>query len=91
MEDDGLNDCNDNDPWTFPGAVEDCDSRDNDCDNLVDEGPNDEENGACDFLVERVETPTVEPKACASITEPKSLWGLTGFAILGLFYRRRCR
>ena len=73
LESDGLNDCNDNDPWTFPGAIEDCDSRDNDCDNLVDEGPNDEENGACDFLVERMETPVVA-QSMASVTRPALYW-----------------
>lgn len=31
-------DCDDRDPMFFPGAVEICDSRDNDCDGQVDEG-----------------------------------------------------
>jgi hypothetical protein len=31
-------DCNDNDPTTFPGRTEVCDSRDNNCDGTVDEG-----------------------------------------------------
>jgi hypothetical protein len=31
-------DCNDRDPGSFPGAVELCDSKDNDCNGMVDEG-----------------------------------------------------
>lgn len=39
-DDDGtpnINDCAPNDPTVFPGAVEICDSKDNDCNNLVDD------------------------------------------------------
>jgi hypothetical protein len=35
-------DCNDADPGAYPGAPEECDGRDNDCDGLLDDGP------ACD-------------------------------------------
>ncbi|GDX82445.1 hypothetical protein LBMAG42_42560 [Deltaproteobacteria bacterium] len=35
---DAATDCEDGEPQTFPGAVEGCDSRDNNCDGAVDEG-----------------------------------------------------
>ena len=89
LEDDGTNDCNDNDPWTYPGATEDCDSRDNDCDGLVDEGENDEADGACEFLAERNEAVITPPSACAvgQGVSPRGLLGL--IPLLGLFLRRR--
>jgi uncharacterized protein (TIGR03382 family) len=46
-------DCDDDNPWSYPGAQEDCDEVDNDCDGLIDEGEDDAEAGACNFLVER--------------------------------------
>jgi len=37
IPDNKLTDCNDNDPNTFPGQTEACDSKDNNCNNQVDE------------------------------------------------------
>ena len=51
VESSGEGDCDDDDPWTFPGATEDCDNRDNDCDGEVDEGEDGTPDGACAFLV----------------------------------------
>ncbi len=38
---DSAGDCDDIDPLRFPGAVERCDGRDNDCDNLIDDADSD--------------------------------------------------
>lgn len=40
-------DCDDGDPWTWPGAIEDCDGADNDCDGVIDEGSAGDEGAAC--------------------------------------------
>lgn len=62
-------DCDDEDPWTFPGAAEDCDGRDNDCDGAVDEGEDDTPDGACAFLVEREEALEAEQQdeGCSAV------------------------
>lgn len=48
LEADGAaGDCDDADPWTWPGATEDCDGADNDCDGVLDEGEDEVEDSAC--------------------------------------------
>ena len=46
-------DCDDSNPWAHPGGVEDCDSRDNDCDGIIDEGADGVADSACARLLER--------------------------------------
>ncbi len=82
---DDPTDCNDDDPWTYPGAQEDCDGQDNDCDNLIDEDDEDVPDGACAYVVERAAVlPTEE--GCATASARHGLWVL-GLVLLGL--RRR--
>lgn len=45
--DEGEADCDDDDPWAYPGGREDCDDADNDCDSLVDEGEDDVVGSVC--------------------------------------------
>jgi len=79
-------DCDDDDPWTFPGAPEDCDGRDNDCDNLIDEDTGGVDRGACDFLVERAIVDTIPDTGCATTPAPLVLF-VAG--LLGILARRR--
>ena len=82
-------DCDDGDPWAFPGGSEDCDTVDNDCDGLIDEGEDDAADGACDFVVERNTVQIVDDNGGCS-TAPGRLSGVLGvLAALGLTISRR--
>ncbi len=83
----GETDCDDSDPWSYPGATEDCDGIDNDCDGLVDEGENDEEDGACSFVVERAVSGLSDQPACSTV--PAASLGAMLLGLLGLAARRR--
>jgi hypothetical protein len=84
----GDHDCDDDDPWTFPGAQEDCDDRDNDCDGDIDEGEDGSPNGACSFLVERQAEPKAKEEGC-SATAASGGAVLATLALIGLAIRRR--
>ena len=84
----GEADCDDDDPWTYPGAEEDCDNRDNDCDGDIDEGADGEPDGACSFLVDRQAIETEEQGCSATGGAAGALGALTGLLAVG---RRRRR
>jgi uncharacterized protein (TIGR03382 family) len=91
MGDAVADDCDDGDPWVYVGAFEFCDGYDNDCDGTVDEGPADEEEGACAFLPKRTEDVAIPAeKGCNAVPAPMGL----AVTLLGLglaFARRRER
>ncbi len=87
--DGSTGDCDDADPWTYPGGGEDCDEVDNDCDGVIDEGDDGTENGACAFLVEREEQVLADSAGCASVGS-RGAW-LGALAALGLMGMRRRR
>lgn len=84
-------DCDDANPWVYPGATEDCDAVDNDCDSLIDEGADDTPDGACDFLVERDATSIKSDDSSCSTTGSgtSALAGLALAAALAAGRRRR--
>lgn len=89
-----FDDCDDQDPWTFVDAREYCDGYDNDCDGLIDDGENDEADGACDFRPSRDEAadgegPEGAKKAGGCQTGAQS--GLSGLALALLLVRARRR
>jgi hypothetical protein len=81
-DDDESNiDCDGYDPWAYPGAEEDCDEVDNDCDGLIDEGEDDEESGACSFIVQRKEVSAEPEEGCATVSGAGIAW-LAGLVVL---------
>ena len=58
----GGNDCNDINNRIHPGAIEICDNIDNNCNGIIDEGCDDDNDGYCDVSMTTVETPTICPR-----------------------------
>ena len=84
---DDPQDCNDEDPWTWPGATEDCDGRDNDCDGVADEGEDGTPDGACAFVVDRIEV-TEQPGGCSTAAGAAGSLGALSIAALAAVRRR---
>ena len=83
QDDPVANDCDDFDPWVYVGAFEFCDGYDNDCDDVVDEGPDDAPDGACAFLPDRKAPAVVqEQTGCASAGGGAAL--IPGLVLVGL-------
>ena len=59
----GGNDRNDNDAMINPGIQERCDDKDNDQDNLLDEGCDDDNDNYCDSNIQKIGTPST----CTSV------------------------
>ncbi len=61
-------DCNDLNATTFPGAPEICDNIDNNCNNVIDEGCDDDKDGYCDATLGYVAVGANKTK-CATAAE----------------------
>ncbi len=62
----GGDDCDDDDPDTFPGATELCDGKDNSCDGLIDEGHCDDGNPCTDDICNPT-LPEGDPDKCSYV------------------------
>ncbi|MCK5416416.1 PKD domain-containing protein [Candidatus Parcubacteria bacterium] len=56
-------DCDDNDKFSYPGGIETCDNKDNNCNGTVDEGCDDDNDGYCDSTMKFYNYPVL---ACLS-------------------------
>lgn len=87
-------DCEDGDPWEYPGAFEYCDGYDNDCDEVVDEGEDDVADGACAFQPARTtdtgaDAGTEPAPGCASAASRGSVVTAGLLGLLAVAGRRR--
>lgn len=57
-------DCNDTDASVYPSAPEQCNAMDNDCDGVLDEGCDDDNDGWCDFIMQVWPTATCTDGDC---------------------------
>ena len=62
----GGDDCDDDDPDTFPGATELCDGKDNSCNGLIDEGHCDDGNPCTDDICNPT-LPVDDPDKCSYV------------------------